>query len=768
MRALSRRPPAPRNKGTGFPGVYALAGALLAAGSLLLASPWLLGRVTIPYDAKAHFYPQFVFLARSLHAGQSPFWTPNVFDGSPQIADPQSLIFSPAFLSAALLGPAPSFALADAVVFASLAAGGGALLLFFRDRGWHPAGALVAALAFAFGGSAAWRVQHVGEVLSLAWLPFALLALSRALDRRSMVWGAAAGLFGALVLLGRDQVALLECFMLAAYTIAGALRRPPREWLRPLAPAFCVGTAVAIVPVALTVAFVAQSNRPAIDFAEAVKGSLHPGSLLTLLSADLFAVSGPLAQFWGPPSVAWGETNLFLARNMGTLYLGALPVVAVAALAVVRPRDFWTDRDARFLVLAAVLLLLFALGKHTPAFMLLYRLPGVDLFRRPADATFPLCACLAMLGGYAVHRLAHERVAFPTLAAIVALALAACLAAAAGKDRLAQAFPAILVASACLTASAATIPVLRRSPPAAAAVLVGVLLTADLAANNGPNESTGLPPSEFDMLRPGTRDTTLAVLRERLNASAAPDRRDRIELAGLGFSWPNASLVHDVDHDLGYNPIRSALFEAFAGAGDHLALPEQRVFSRAFPSYRSPAADLTGLRLVATGVPIDRIDPAIRPGDLRFVARTQDAFIYENPRALPRVLLATRAVNVDEARLLREGNWPDVDYRTTVLLSAPQGAEVVRRPGTARLARYGNTDVVVEADAPDGGWLVLNDVWHPWWSATVDGAPADLLRANGVFRAVALPPGHHDVRFSFRPLAGLWAQLRNMFRPPSR
>jgi hypothetical protein len=57
---------------------------------LALSWPWLSGAVTIPWDAKAHFHPQLQFLAASWHKGLSPFWTPYVFSGSPQVADPQS------------------------------------------------------------------------------------------------------------------------------------------------------------------------------------------------------------------------------------------------------------------------------------------------------------------------------------------------------------------------------------------------------------------------------------------------------------------------------------------------------------------------------------------------------------------------------------------------------------------------------------------------------------------------------------------------------
>src|SRR6267378_7206525 len=127
--------------------------AAFTAAFLLLAWPWLSGAVTIPWDAKAQFQPEVQFLASSLARGEQPFWTPNLFAGWPQIADPQSLIFSPLHFALAAFDPTPSFRAVDFVTFAYLFAGGLGLMLFFRDRGWHPVGAAVAALIFAFGGS---------------------------------------------------------------------------------------------------------------------------------------------------------------------------------------------------------------------------------------------------------------------------------------------------------------------------------------------------------------------------------------------------------------------------------------------------------------------------------------------------------------------------------------------------------------------------------------------------------------------------------------
>jgi hypothetical protein len=105
-----------------------------------------------------------------------------------------------------------------------------------------------------------------------------------------------------------------------------------------------------------------------------------------------------------------------------------------------------------------------------------------------------------------------------------------------------------------------------------------------------------------------------------------------------------------------------------------------------------------------------------------------------------------------------DGIWPAGDPRTTVVLEAPPSA--AGTTGEARLIRYRNTVIETSVDSPGGGWLVLNDLWHPWWFAEIDGLPAPILRANVLFRAVAVPAGLHRVTFRFRPLAGAWRELR--------
>jgi hypothetical protein len=82
---------------------------------------------------------------------------------------------------------------------------------------------------------------------------------------------------------------------------------------------------------------------------------------------------------------------------------------------------------------------------------------------------------------------------------------------------------------------------------------------------------------------------------------------------------------------------------------------------------------------------------------------------------------------------------------------AEAGLPSTPEPPSARIVEDGTTHVTVEAALPQSGLLVLRDSYDPSWRADVDGRPAEIVRANGLYRAVALPAGRHVIRFSYRP-----------------
>ena len=157
--------------------------------------------------------------------------------------------------------------------------------------------------------------------------------------------------------------------------------------------------------------------------------------------------------------------------------------------------------------------------------------------------------------------------------------------------------------------------VAARSALAAAAVLAAFSV-ADLGWNNAPNELTGLKPAQYEALRPDTTDETVTLLKAKLKAAAAPDRRDRVELIGVAYHWPNIGLIHDFDHLFGHNPLRLMDFERATAAPDTVAGADQRQFPPLMSSYRSMLENLFGVRFIAIGVPIEQIDKSLKPGDL--------------------------------------------------------------------------------------------------------------------------------------------------------
>ena len=46
---------------------------------------------------------------------------------------------------------------------------------------------------------------------------------------------------------------------------------------------------------------------------------------------------------------------------------------------------------------------------------------------------------------------------------------------------------------------------------------------------------------------------------------------------------------------------------------------------------------------------------------------------------------------------------------------------------------------MIDAEAPADGFLLLADTFYPGWTATVDGAPAAIYRANHSVRGIQLP-----------------------------
>ena len=67
------------------------------------------------------------------------------------------------------------------------------------------------------------------------------------------------------------------------------------------------------------------------------------------------------------------------------------------------------------------------------------------------------------------------------------------------------------------------------------------------------------------------------------------------------------------------------------------------------------------------------------------------------------------------------------------------------------MTHLSDTLLEVSSTSPQAGLLVVGEVYHPGWSATVDGLPATVHRVDYALRGVAVPGGTHRVELRYTP-----------------
>ncbi len=80
-----------------------------------------------------------------------------------------------------------------------------------------------------------------------------------------------------------------------------------------------------------------------------------------------------------------------------------------------------------------------------------------------------------------------------------------------------------------------------------------------------------------------------------------------------------------------------------------------------------------------------------------------------------------------------------------------------------QVLQYDANHLKVEVEqAKAGDWLYYADVWHPFWSVSVNGAPAPLYKGSLAYKAVPLQAGKNVVTFTFgSPLLGWCMKILN-------
>jgi hypothetical protein len=714
--------------------------------------PVFFGRVLFFRDLSHWSFPARSFLRDSLLRGELPQWNPYQALGFPVFADPlYGVFYPPSWLF--LLVPTEWIASMQTwQCLAHLLWGTAGVCFLSRRLGGSSRAITVAGLAWALAGYSTAQWTSGLLLFADAWVPWVVVGHMTFLDsarlgtwQRGLVKAALPTVFA--ILLGEIFLASIGAgFALLFVFLVERIERPehplapaPRWRWRALAIAavalgFGAG-AIVIVPARALLGSTERAKSLPREVAESF--SLHP-----LRMAEL-VLPNSMGDAYGlyPAASIVGESRLDGLPLSYSVYMGA-SVFALALAAFGRRRKLALALGG---LMVAVLLLAF--GRYTPVHGWFRRVVvPLSYMRYPEKYTVLLVLAGALLSGLGASRVLSGT---PQPWRRTVILLAAIVLGASSATWLPAVWGAFVL-HAVLMAAVATAGVLAvhalaaRQSALSAPLLVGVV-AFDLAVAAWPllafsPRQVASEPAAARLIHsldlPGSppprvyrSSQTDSAVNKRLPPARAPELESRL-LATLITNTVNAWGIATLP---GYDAAIPSLVDQVWSAGLEVGQSALRVLGASYVilPVEDPAAPDKRAGLTPLADPL--------PG----------ARLYRVQNALPRVFWAARAEVVSDKEALARLFQPDVVAGATVLLASaePSAALAVApdRAGACQVEAFANQRVVAVCNGHSEGFVTFIEQYDSGWSATVDGQPAFLLRANLIMRALRVQPGSHRI-----------------------
>jgi hypothetical protein len=727
-------------------------GALLVLTTMFWA-PALFGRQTLFHgDFLIVGLPQFDLLARALHGQASLLWSNEVYGGHPLFAEGQGAFAQPVNLLVAAI-VAPLFGAvygANFLLWWSMLCGGIGVAGLCRSLGASPWAAAFAALAVSF--STAWisQLQNPTIAGTMAWLPWSLWALEAWLKRPGLRSAALFGAACALMLLAGYPQGLHASLLYMVASLAVGLVQPAlrRDWLQRWRRLLGSGGAAVLIGLGLC----AVQWLPLLELA----GLSHrQGGVPMVFDPRKLAAAAPATLY----------LRGFLLPDLQCAGPWCFTVVGSLFVSVTASLLPFVTVPPRVKGHVAAALLLIAIGAQGPVFEFLYGhdlVPGLHYFRVVFLYIVVGVVGVAVAAAFAIdgvtrwagqgHRPGGRAAAL--LAAFAGLWLAGILWV--GWRQIPP------VAYGTVLGAVAAGAVLARYRRAALIPPVMVLALAVECLVVRVHSLEFAPPSLLDEpasiqaieSQPGWRDFKAYDGTFFQIYALKPPHSEGLQ-RDVRHAAENLAVMQNLQWDL----------PSFNGA---LALPLQRrmliqpeiddeIQGRSLVPAGLRLIDLLGIRFIALHKPVSSAE--FRP----FRHDEGDAgWIMENGAALPRFQLYAHHVGVDT---------PEQALATLRTLTQP--ALVIENPATDRQAEMADPpgddpqadlEVVsasatayrlkISAQAPV--WLFLADANYPGWQAVLDDAEIPIFTAQVLGKAMAIPPGEHDLVIRFEPASFRW------------
>ena len=698
-------------------------------------------------DVMVQNYPFRHFFAQTLKEGSLALWNPALNCGFPLFAEGQAGLLYP-FNLLTYLALTTHAALNANILFHFWLAGTGTYL-FLRSIGAGRSAGLTAGLAYACSGFLVVRAMSPNYVDASAWMPFLFLLVELTLKERRLVYlPLAGGVVGLQLLAGHPQASAYGLLAGMGYGLVRGIAQGEgwkfAAWILLGVPLMGAGLAAAqLLPTAELVQVSARGGG--LRWEQFVSMSLPPERLVTLLLPNFFGNSGT-GSYWGR------EAGFFIQL---CAFGGVVPLF-LGMVALWERRDLYTGFFGGLCGIALVL----SLGKFTVLFDLLYQVPGLNFFRIPTRFLLWFAFGLAVLAGLGLERVvSRSREESPRgwwWGAAGALMLAGGMiwlnrqilfggmflegrwgtelrqyASELRFDTMRMILLAVI--GGCLLSLRG-----RRWQKIAGWIIPLIVFCELFSFGRGFN---GLVEAEVYLDKPAAA--------RAITADAGEGRRHRprilsaISEENAPYDWHGGWMLDQNSYRKYPQTLRMytgglyGLENALPGWSP-LHLRRHWEFMRGYMAF----ADLAGIEYVITYKPssVPRLEPVFA-GEVR---------VYRNTGALPRAYLVGdyRVIKGSRERLhYLKGRGFDPRHQV-VLEEEPEGGSG-GAGGKVEIERYAVEEVEVGLEGHKGGILVLSDTFYPGWRAYVDGQERPIMRANHVFRGVAVPAGARSVLFRY-------------------
>jgi hypothetical protein len=373
--------------------IIALITAIIFFHPLLFAERTLYFR-----DINQIFYPMKYFLAHSLKSGIIPFWSPFYFCGAPFLSDIQTgSLYPPSLIFAVFSYPLSLNIYIVFHIFLCFCLA----YSFMKQIGVSVSAAILAAIAYAYGGYVLSTINLLINLHVITWLPAILCFYHRALMTKLMRYYLLTILFFCLAILGGEpQLFILSAAIAYSFGIISTSRN-----IKGI-KAFVNYTLIfAILITGSLLITIVQWGPTLLDYQNSVRARGFTFDEVTRFSMSW----STLKHLFIPFSLDQAfNGSLSLMKNLyppdGNLpwLLSIYPGFIIAPLALLAV-FFRTSRETIFWIILFLLGIILSLGHNTPLYYIIYSV--FPFFRFPEKYFFLSCISMIILAGYGFDRL---------------------------------------------------------------------------------------------------------------------------------------------------------------------------------------------------------------------------------------------------------------------------------------------------------------------------------------------------------------------------